>query len=159
MCNSWSRVTDLKKLFCSFQVSGDITDSGDHTIPWASPSTLRDRTLPGLSSSTSSQGSIPECIQNEQGQLIVTHRGRFQVCCVSFRSSMCLSFFNFLLFFLSFLPFCPFLALFLFFSNFLVSFFVSYILTCFLSSVHSFIFRSFACSCLLASFFLNNQSL
>ncbi|XP_031557329.1 sphingomyelin phosphodiesterase 4-like [Actinia tenebrosa] len=61
------------------KVSSDVTDSGDQTIPRATPSGARDRTLPSLSSSTSSQGSIPECIQNERGQLIVTHRGRFQM--------------------------------------------------------------------------------
>lgn len=64
---------------CSLQVSADVTDSSDQTIPWATPSVARDRTLPSLSSSISSQGSIPECIQNERGQLMVTHRGRFQV--------------------------------------------------------------------------------
>jgi hypothetical protein len=65
--------------FLCLKFNGDVTDSGDNTVPWATPSTSTDRIVPNITSSSSSQGSVPECVQNERGQLIVTQKGKYQV--------------------------------------------------------------------------------
>ncbi|KAK3751785.1 hypothetical protein QZH41_013252, partial [Actinostola sp. cb2023] len=78
---SYKNLTSIAKVNC------DVTDTGEQTLPWATPSAVRERLSPSITSSTMTHGYIPECIQTDRG-LILTERGKYQVIVRVCRSSL-----------------------------------------------------------------------